>query len=157
MTEASAPARVVAQNRKARHDYAIADRFEVGIVLKGSEVKSLRAGNANIADAFAEARGGDLYLMNAYIAEYPGAARFQHEPRRPRRLLLHRRELERLIGKVERESMTLVPLLLYFNARGIAKIELALARGRRKYEKREAIKEREWRREKGRLIRQDQR
>lgn len=150
----SLPARFAAQNRKARHEYFIESTLEVGIELRGSEVKSLRQGNASIAESFAEERGGEIYLLNAYIAEYPGAGAFQHEARRPRRLLLHKREIARLIGKVQREGMTLIPLAVYFNERGVAKVELALARGRKKYEKREAIKEREWKREKGRLMRE---
>lgn len=152
--KASLPARFAARNRKAHHDYFIESTLEAGIELKGSEVKSLRAGNASIAESFAEERGGEIFLLNAYIAEYPGASAFQHETRRPRRLLLHKREIARLIGKAEREGMTLVPLAIYFNARGVAKVELALARGRKKYEKREAIKEREWKREKSRVMRE---
>lgn len=146
--------RIAAQNRKARHDYLIEESFETGIALEGSEVKSLREGRASIGESYAEARGGEIYLVNAYIAEYPGAARFNHEPRRARKLLLHKRQINRLIGAVQREGMTLVPLSIYFNERGLAKVDLALARGKRKYEKREAKKEREWRREKARLLRE---
>src|SRR6187455_3512267 len=118
--------KVVADNRKARFNYAIGETFEAGIVLTGSEVKSLRAGKATIAESYADARGGELWLINSNIPEYLQASRFNHEPKRRRKLLLHKRQVNRLAGAVEREGMTLVPLRLYFNERGRAKLELAL-------------------------------
>jgi len=148
------PGRVVAQNRKARHNYVIEDRFEAGIVLTGSEVKSLRAGRANIAESFAAEREGELYLLNAHISPYAASAAYNgHEATRPRKLLLRSREMAKLIGAVQREGMTLVPLSIYFNARGIAKVELGLAAGKSKQDKRATIKERDWQREKSRLMR----
>lgn len=144
---------VVARNRKARHEYAIEDTIEVGVVLTGSEVKSLREGRANIAEAYAQDQRGDLVLVNAHIPEYAGASRFNHEPRRPRRLLLHRRELNKLLGAVRREGKTLVPLAIYFNPRGRAKVELALVRGKKAHDKRADARTREWQREKERLMR----
>lgn len=144
---------VVAQNRKARHDYAIEETFEAGIVLTGTEVKSLRQGRAAITEAYAGERGGELFLLNAHIPEYTAANRFNHEPRRPRKLLLHRREIAKLIAAVQRKGMTVVPLSVYFTATGLAKVELALARGKRTYDKRIAVKERDWKRQKARLLR----
>ncbi len=144
---------VAAQNRKARHNYAIEETFEAGIVLTGSEVKSLRQGRAAINEAYAGERGGELFLFNAHIPEYTAASRFNHEPRRPRKLLLHRREIAKLIAAVQRKGMTVVPLSVYFNATGRAKVELALARGKRTYDKRVAAKERDWKRQKARLLR----
>ena len=143
----------VAQNRKARHDYFIEDTLEAGMLLLGSEVKSLRAGRASIAESFAAQQGDGLYLINAYIPEYEAANRFNHAPKRARKLLLHRRELGRLLGAVQREGMTLVPLSIYFNARGIAKVQLGLAKGKRKGDKREAEKQRDWSRDRARLLR----
>lgn len=148
---------IVAQNRKARHEYLIEDRLEAGIALVGSEVKALRAGHVSIGEAFATEKGGEILLLNAHIGEYASAARFNHEPRRARRLLLHRREIARLIGAVQRQGMTLVPLSIYFNPRGIAKVELALARGKRQIDKRDTIKERDWQRQKARLMKGDYR
>jgi SsrA-binding protein len=145
--------KVAAQNRKARHDYSIESSLETGIVLTGSEVKSLRNGRSNIQDAYAGELKGELYLFNAYIPEYSQAGRYGHETRRPRKLLVHRREMDKLLGAVRRDGMTLVPLQLYFNDRGIAKVQLGLARGKRKQDKREAEKERDWQRERGRLLR----
>ena len=142
-----------AQNRKARHDYFIEDTVEAGVMLLGTEVKSLRAGRASIAEAFAAQQGDGLYLVNAYIPEYEAANRFNHAPKRARKLLLHRRELGRLLGAVQREGMTLVPLSIYFNARGIAKVKLGLAKGKRKGDKRDAEKERDWNRDRARLLR----
>jgi SsrA-binding protein len=142
----------IAQNRRARHDYLIEDTIEAGLVLAGTEVKTLRKGGVSINEAFAAEREGALYLMNANIPIY-AASRFNHEPRRPRKLLLHRKELNRLIGAVTREHMTLVPLGLYFNKRGIAKVALGLAKGKRKADKRQAEKERDWQRAKGRIMR----
>ncbi|MGB0575969.1 MAG: SsrA-binding protein SmpB [Alphaproteobacteria bacterium] len=146
--------RVAAQNRKARHNYSIEDSLEVGIVLQGSEVKSLREGRATISESYATEQNGELYLINGYIPEYKQAGQFNHEPRRPRKLLLHRRQLNRMLGAIQREGMTLVPLKLYFNDRGRAKLELGLAKGKRNYDKREAEKKKDWDRQKARLIRQ---
>lgn len=145
--------RVAAVNRKARHSYEIQETLEAGISLSGTEVKSLREGTANIADAYAAARHGDLMLLNAHIPEYHAGNRFNHEPRRPRRLLLHRKQINKLMGAVNRDGMTLVPLKIYFNANGRAKVELALARGKKHYDKRAAIKRRDWERDKARLMR----
>jgi SsrA-binding protein len=146
--------RLVVQNRRARHDYFIEDRLEVGLALIGSEVKSLRAGKASLAEAYAGEEGGELYLLNAHIAEYAPANRFGHEPRRPRKLLVHRRERDRLLGLIRREGYTLVPLAVYFNDRGIAKLDLGLARGKHKHDKREDVKQRDWQRQKARLMRE---
>ncbi len=145
--------KVVAENRKARFSYFIDDTFEAGIMLAGSEVKSLRLGRANIADSYAAEQGGEIFLINAYIPEYLQANRFQHETRRPRKLLLHKREAGKLIGAVQREGMTLIPLRIYFNDKGRAKLELALARGKKLHDKRETEKNRDWERQKGRLMR----
>ncbi|MBX6329648.1 MAG: SsrA-binding protein SmpB [Pseudolabrys sp.] len=145
--------KVVADNRRARFNYEINEVFEAGIALTGSEVKSLRAGKATIAEAYADARAGEIWLVNCNIPEYPQAGRFNHPPKRRRKLLLHRRQIDRLAGAVEREGMTLVPLKLYFNEKGRAKIELALARGRKLHDKREALRKRAWERERGRLMR----
>lgn len=145
---------LVAQNRKARHDYLIEDSLEAGLVLTGTEVKSLRQGRASIVEAYAADEKGDLYLFNSHIPIYDAAGRFNHQPKRPRKLLLHRRELARLIGLIRREGYTLVPLSLYFTERGIAKVELGLARGKRKVDKRETEKRRDWQRQKARLLRE---
>jgi len=147
------PPRTVAQNRKARHEFHIEDSVEAGLQLTGSEVKSLRAGRANIGQAFAVDQRGEIWLMNAHIAEYAPAARFGHEPTRPRKLLLHKREIDKLMGQVKREGYTLVPLSIFFNGRGIAKLNLGLARGKKKADKREDIKKRDWERQKARLLR----
>lgn len=146
--------KVVAENRKARFNFEIETTFEAGLALHGSEVKSLREGKANIAESYASDEGGEIYLINSYIAEFPQAGRRNHEPRRPRKLLLHRREVNRLIGAVNREGMTLVPLKIYFNERGIAKLDLALARGKKLHDKRETERKRDWQRQKGRLLRE---
>lgn len=145
--------KIVADNRKARHNYEIGEVFEAGIQLAGTEVKSLRAGKATIGDAFAQARGGELFLLNAYIPEYLEANRFNHDTKRPRKLLLKKREIAKLANAVDRDGMTVVPLRIYFNARGFAKVALAIARGRKAHDKREAIKERDWNRDKARLLR----
>ena len=144
---------LVAQNRRARHDYTIEDTMEAGIMLMGSEVKSLRLGRGSITEAFAGEKNGEIFLMNAHIPEYDGARNFGHAPRRERKLLLHRRQIERLIGAVRREGVTLVPLRLYFNDRGRAKLEIGLAKGKRQVDKREAIKDRDWRRDQARALR----
>lgn len=146
--------KVVADNRKARFNYSIGDTFEAGIVLTGTEVKSLRQGKAAIAESYAGARDGALWLYNANIPEYLQASRFNHAPKRPRKLLLHAREIHKLIGAVEREGMTLVPLKLYFNEKGRAKVELALARGKHLHDKRETEKKRSWERDRARLMRE---
>ncbi len=146
--------KLVAENRKARFNYDIEEKLEAGIALKGSEVKSLRAGRANIAESYASEEGGELYLTNAHIAEYASAARDGHAPTRPRKLLLHSREIARLIGAIHRQGMTLVPLKLYFNARGIAKVELGLAKGKKLHDKRDTEKRRDWERQKRRLMRE---
>jgi len=145
--------RYVALNRRARHDYLIEDTIEAGIELVGTEVKVLRQGLGSIAEAYATDRDNQLYLVNANIPEYP-AARVNHAPRRPRRLLLHRREIDRLLGAIKREGITVVPLAIYFNERGRAKIELGIAKGKRKSDKREAEKARDWQRSRARLMRQ---
>jgi SsrA-binding protein len=146
--------KVVAENRRARFNYEIGDTYEAGIALTGSEVKSLRSGKATIAESYADTKGGELWLVNANIPEYLQAGPFNnHAPKRPRRLLLHQREIDRLAAGVEREGMTIVPLKLYFNEKGRAKIEIALARGKKLHDKRETLKKRSWDREKSRLLR----
>lgn len=146
------PAKVVAENRKARHEYSFEDIFEAGIQLTGTEVKSLRFGKGNIADSYAEIRGGEAWLVNCHIPEFSHGNRYNHEPRRPRKLLLHQREINRLAGAVQRKGMTLVPTKLYFNARGRVKVELAVAKGKQLHDKRQDIKERDWSRQKARLM-----
>ena len=146
--------RVVADNRRARFDYEIGETFEAGLVLTGTEVKSLRTGKASIGESYAGLdKTGELFLFNALIPEYLQANRFNHEPKRARKLLLNTREIVRLAKGLEREGMTLVPLKIYFNARGRAKLELALARGKKLHDKRETEKQRDWNREKSRLLR----
>jgi SsrA-binding protein len=145
--------KVVADNRKARFNYEIGEVFEAGIALTGTEVKSLRLGKATIAESYADARHGEIWLVNANIPEYLQGGRFNHPPKRARKLLLHQRQINKLAGAVEREGMTLVPLKLYFNEKGRAKLELALARGKKLHDKRETEKKRSWDREKGRLLR----
>ncbi len=145
---------IAAQNRRARHDYQIEERFEAGLVLTGSEVKSLRGGRASIVEAYVTERGGELFLQGAHIPEYDAATHNNHEPRRLRKLLVHRRELAKLVGQVRREGYTLVPLAIYFNPRGIAKLEVGLARGKKKADKRQDVKAREWDRRKSRLMRE---
>jgi SsrA-binding protein len=153
MPKAPLAEKLAAQNRKARHDYFIESTLEAGIMLTGTEVKSLREGGAQITDAHAGEMGGELWLFNAHIPEFHGGNRLNHEPRRPRKLLVHKRELNRLIGAVQRDGMTLIPLRLYFNGQGRAKLELALAKGKKKFDKRETIKARDWQREKARVMR----
>ncbi|WP_436640941.1 SsrA-binding protein SmpB [Microbaculum sp. FT89] len=153
-TAQKAPAgKLVAENRRARFDYEILDTVEAGIILTGSEVKSLREGRASLSESHAGEMRGDLWLFNVHIPEYGPANRFGHEPKRPRKLLLHRREINRLIGAVQKEGMTIVPLKLYFNERGIAKLLIALARGKKAHDKRETEKKRDWQREKARVMR----
>ena len=146
--------KVVADNRKARFNYEIGEVFEAGLALTGSEVKSLSGGKATIAESYADARGNEIWLINSNIPEYLQAARLNHTPKRPRKLLLHRRQIDKLMGAVEREGMTLVPLKLFFNEKGRAKIEIALGRGKKLHDKRETERKRSWQREKGRLLRQ---
>lgn len=146
--------RMVAENRKARRDFEIHDTLEAGLALVGSEVKSLRNGKASIAESYAGDDAGEFYLYNAHIAEYPQAGPANHEPRRTRKLLLHKRELAQFINGVQRRGMTVVPLKLYFNERGLAKLEIALARGRKLHDKREVEKKRDWQRQKARLLRE---
>ncbi|MDJ1159666.1 SsrA-binding protein SmpB [Chelatococcus sp. SYSU_G07232] len=146
--------RVVADNRKARFNYEIVETFEAGLALTGTEVKSLREGKATIGESYAGPSGEEILLFNANIPEYLQANRFNHEPRRPRKLLLHRRQINKLIGATQREGFTIVPLRVYFNERGRAKIEIALARGKKLHDKRETEKKRSWEREKSRLMRE---
>lgn len=145
--------RSVAVNRKARRDYHIEDSLEVGIVLTGSEVKSLRSGAGSIAESYAAERDGELWLINAHIPEYKAANRNNHEPTRPRKLLMHKKQLAKYLGEVRRGGMTIIPLKLYFNGRGIAKLELALGRGKKLYDKRADVKDRDWKRSQARLLR----
>ena len=145
--------KLVAENRKARHNYAVEDTIEAGIMLTGSEVKSLRNGGANIAESYASPERGEMWLINASIQEIAQARHFSHEERRPRKLLLKRREIDRLAQARDRQGMTIVPLKLYFNDRGIAKLLLGLAKGKNVADKRETDKKRDWQREKSRLMR----
>ena len=145
--------RVAAENRKARHNYFIDDTLEAGVMLVGTEVKSLREGRSDISESYASERGGELWLVNAYIPEYSGGNRFNHETRRPRKLLLHKREIDKLSGATKRGGVTVVALRIYFNERGRAKVLLGLARGKKQHDKRASIKERDWKREQGRLLR----
>ena len=145
--------KVVAENRKARFNYAIEDTVEAGIALTGTEVKSVRSGKSTIAESYVDARDGEIWLINATIPEYLQANRFNHLPKRPRKLLLHRKQINKLLGAVDREGMTLIPLKLYFNEHGRAKLQLALAKGKKLHDKRETEKKRDWSREKGRLMR----
>ena len=145
--------RVVADNRKARFSYAIDSTIEAGLMLMGSEVKALRSGKATIAESYAQAKDGEIFLINAYIPEYTMANRFNHEPRRPRKILVHKGEAKRLAQAVQREGMTLIPLRVYFNPRGIAKIELGIAKGKKLHDKRETEKKRDWARDKARILR----
>jgi SsrA-binding protein len=148
------PNRIVADNRKARFNYEILDTLEAGIALTGTEVKSLRQGKATIGDAYAGPSGDELFLFNAYIPEYLQANRFNHETRRPRRLLLHKRQIDKLLGATQREGFTVVPLKIYFNEKGRAKVELGLGRGKKLHDKRESEKKKDWERERGRLMRE---
>ena len=151
----SGPAhKIVAENRKARFNYEIVDTVEAGLVLTGTEVKSLREGKANIAESYATEEGGEIWLINSYLPEYLQANRFNHETRRRRKLLLNKREVNRLAGAVQKEGMSIVPLKIYFNDRGRAKLEVALARGKKLHDKRETVKERDWNRQKARLMKE---
>ena len=144
----------VADNRKARFSYEVIDTLEAGLVLSGMEVKSLREGHANIQESYAAVEGGEIWLINSHIPEYFAGNRFNHEPRRRRKLLLSKKEMARLAQAVEREGMTMVPLKLYFNGRGIAKLLLAIARGKKLHDKRETLKQRDWSREQARLLKE---
>jgi SsrA-binding protein len=145
--------KIIADNRKARFNYDIGEVVEAGIALTGTEVKSLRQGKANIAESYADAKGGEIWLVNSNIPEYLQASRFNHAPKRPRKLLLHRRQIDKLAVAVDREGMTIVPLKLFFNDKGRAKIEIALGRGKKLHDKRQTEKKRSWERERGRLMR----
>jgi SsrA-binding protein len=145
--------RLAADNRRARFDFEIGQTYEAGIMLTGTEIKSLRGGRSTIGDSYAAEKGGEVWLFNAYIPEYLEANRFNHETRRPRKLLLHKKEIARLSQAVQREGMTIVPLKIYFNDRGRAKVEIALARGKKQHDKRQTEKARDWNREKARLMR----
>lgn len=146
----------IAVNRRARHDYAIEEEFEAGIALTGTEVKSLRSGTVNLSDAYAAPKGNAVMLHNLYIGEYSNAPmRVQHEPKRIRLLLLHRREIARLTGSVQRDGLTLIPLRMYFNNRGIAKIALGLGRGKKQYDKRQDLKQKDWNRRKAGIMRRE--
>ncbi|WP_271078181.1 SsrA-binding protein SmpB [Aurantiacibacter sp. MUD61] len=147
--------KIVAENRKARFNYHIEETFEAGIALQGTEVKALRAGEGSIAESYAEVKDGEVYLVNANIPEFSHGNRNNHEPKRPRKLLLHRREVDKMFGATERKGMTLVPLSVYFNGRGRAKVELALAKGKQAHDKRQTIKDRDWKRDKARIIKEN--
>ena len=143
---------VVAQNRKARHNYFIEETFEAGLALTGTEVKSLRGGRSSIAESYVTEDGGEAWLLNADIPEYASGNRFNHERKRPRKLLLHKRQINVLIGAINREGRTVVPLQVYFNERGRAKVQIALVTGKQAHDKRQAIKERDWKRQRARLM-----
>jgi len=144
--------KIIAEHRRARYDYLIEETLEAGIQLTGTEVKALREGRANIAESYASAERGELFLINSHIPPYGPASQFNHEPRRPRKLLVSKRQLNRLKGAVEREGRTVVPLKMYFNDRGLAKLEIALAKGKKAHDKREATKDRDWKRDQARLM-----
>jgi SsrA-binding protein len=146
--------RTIAENRRARFDYFLEESLEAGLSLLGSEVKSLRQGRANVTEAYAAVEGREIVLVNCYIPEYAAANRFNHEPRRPRKLLLHRKQIDRLIGAVNREGRTIIPVRLYWNDKGLAKLELAVAKGKKLHDKREAEADRDWARDKARLMRE---
>ena len=144
--------KIAAENRKARFSYEVLDTLETGLVLTGTEVKSLRAGQANIQESYASVEGGEIWLINSYLPEYLQGNRFNHERKRPRKLLLHRRQINTLIGAIQREGRTVVPLQVYFNERGRAKVEIALVTGKQAHDKRQAIKDRDWKRQRARLL-----
>jgi SsrA-binding protein len=145
--------KTIAENRRARYDYFLEEPFEAGLVLTGSEVKSLRTGRANIAESYVSVEGDEVVLINADIPPFAQANRFNHEPRRHRKLLLHRKQLDRLIGAVQREGRTIIPTKLYWSDKGLAKLEIAVAKGKKLHDKREATAERDWQRDKARLLR----
>jgi SsrA-binding protein len=146
--------KLIAENRRARFDYFLDETVEAGLMLTGTEVKSLRNGRANIAESYAAVEGREIVLVNADIPPYAGGNRFNHEPRRPRKLLLHKKEINKLIGAVQREGRTLIPTRLYWNDKGLAKLQIALAKGKKAHDKREATAERDWQRDKARLMRE---
>jgi SsrA-binding protein len=146
--------KIAADNRKARHNYFIEETVEAGVMLTGTEIKSLRGGKATIGESYAQSKDGEIFLVNAYIPEYTEGNRFNHEPRRVRKLLLHKRQIAKLAQAIEREGMTLIPLKIIFNAKGRAKVELGVAKGKKLHDKRDTEKKRDWTREKGRLMRQ---
>jgi SsrA-binding protein len=146
--------KIVAENRRARFEYFIEDVYEAGIMLTGTEVKSLRFGQGSIAESYAEVKGGEVWLVNSNVPEFSHGNRYNHTPKRPRKLLLHEREIAKMTGAVERKGMTLVPLSVYFNSRGRAKVELALAKGKNDADKRATTKEREWKRDQARIMRE---
>jgi len=153
-SEAEKNYKPIADNRRARFDYFIEDTLEAGIVLKGSEIKPLRAGKVSIAESFAEVREGELYLVNANIERHGNTnKKWQHEPKRPRKLLLHKKEANKLIGAVERKGITLVPLGMYFNHKGIAKVTIGIAKGKKQHDKRATEKKRDWNKQKARILR----
>ncbi len=145
--------KLIAENRRARYDYFLEETFEAGLMLTGTEVKSLRVGRANIAESYASVEGREIVLINADIPPYGQANRFNHEPRRHRKLLLHKKQIEKLIGAVQREGRTLIPMKLYWNEKGFAKLEIALAKGKQNHDKRQATADRDWQRDKARLMR----
>ena len=147
--------KVIAQNRKARHNYHIEEETEAGIVLTGSEVKSLRAGESNITDSYAEVKDGEMFLINSYIKEYDQANRFNHNSRRVRKLLLHRKQINKMMAAVQRKGMTIVTLKLYFNDQNRCKVLLGLAKGKKQHDKRASDKEKDWNRQKARLLKAD--
>jgi SsrA-binding protein len=149
-----AAGKIAADNRKARHNYFIEETVEAGVMLTGTEIKSLRGGHATIGESYAQSKDGEIFLVNAYIPEYTEGNRFNHEPRRVRKLLLHKRQIAKLSQAIERQGMTLIPLKIIFNAKGRAKVELGLAKGKKLHDKRDTEKARDWEREKGRLMRQ---
>jgi SsrA-binding protein len=142
-----------ARNRKARHNYFIEDNIEAGVMLEGTEIKSIRNGRASIEESYASEADGELFIINAYIPTYQAGGRTQHETRRPRKLLLHKKELVKMLNAVNREGMTIIPLSLYFNRRGMLKVELGMAKGKRQHDKRQTDKERDWKRDQGRILR----
>ena len=150
---AESPTKTIAENRRARFDYFLEDHMEAGIALLGTEIKALRDGRANIAESYAAVEGREIVLVNADIPPYKQANRFNHEPRRHRKLLLHRKQIDKLIGAVQREGRTIIPVRLYLNEKGMAKLEIALAKGKKIHDKREAVAERDWQRDKARLLR----
>ena len=148
-----APRKLIAENRRARFDYYLEETFEAGVMLTGTEVKALRLGRANIAESYAGAEGREIMLINANIPEYGPANRFNHEPKRTRKLLLHRKQIDKMLGAIQRDGRTLIPTKLYFNEKGMVKLELALAKGKTLHDKRDTVADRDWKREQGRLMR----
>lgn len=154
MTISSPARKIITQNRKARYNFFITENIEAGIILLGSEIKALRQGKANIEEAFVDIQKGELYLVNSFINEYAQARHFSHEPTRPRKLLLNRREINKILGAIQRKGMTVVPLSFYFTSKGRVKVDLGMAEGKKQVDKREHEKQRDWQRQKSRLLRQ---